>query len=169
MRCSKLCSRTRSVENSNLFKDKELIFNKHLLNTYYFCMKPFTAAGTGHSFDLVRVAKIRKNTKNTYFLYKKNSHWNMKYCFSWQACFVQVLKNSFTCQMSSILRVHQTKAARSRSIRTPKRCHSRWWIHSSCVVSKHASTAPPFHAMTRGSMSCVQQPSVRTYRSMNSG
>lgn len=48
---------------------------------------------------------------------------------------------------------YQTKAALSRSIRTPKRCHSLWWIHISWVVSRHASTAPPFHDMSRGSMS----------------
>ena len=53
----------------------------------------------------------------------------------------------------SSVRFHQTKAALSRSIRTPKRCHSLWWIHISWVVSKHASTAPPFHDIRRGSMS----------------
>lgn len=57
---------------------------------------------------------------------------------------------------------HQTKAALSRSIRTPKRCHSLWWIHISWVVSKHASTAPPFHDISRGSMSC------NVYRSTHS-
>lgn len=55
--------------------------------------------------------------------------------------------------MESVL-FHQTNAALSRSIRTPKRCHSLWWIHISWVVSKHASTAPPFHDISRGSMSC---------------
>lgn len=48
---------------------------------------------------------------------------------------------------------HQTKAALSRSIRTPKRCHSPWWIHISWVVSKHASTAPPFQDISWGSIS----------------
>lgn len=48
---------------------------------------------------------------------------------------------------------HQTKAALSRSMRAPNLCHSPWWIHNSWVVSRHANTAPPFQAVSRGSMS----------------
>lgn len=67
-------------------------------------MKPFTAVGTGHSFDLVRVAKIRNNTKNTFYKKKKNSHWNIKYCFSWQASFLRTtdMLPELTCPKTNL-------------------------------------------------------------------
>ncbi|KAG7273296.1 hypothetical protein CRUP_009724, partial [Coryphaenoides rupestris] len=49
--------------------------------------------------------------------------------------------------------MRKTKAARSRSMRTPKRCHSLWWIHISWEVSRQASTAAPFQEISQGSMS----------------
>lgn len=101
-----------------------------------------------------------------FFLFKNNGEKNDVVCTYIKLCKyltknIYIYSNKYNNPFSFIVSLfllhthfHHTKAALSRSMRVPNLCHSPWWIHSSWVVSRHANTAPPFQAVSLGSMSC---------------